>query len=123
MLRTLENVNLKDRVRSVDMLKKNKILSVNQMMAQIKITEVWKSQNIKNYSTIWTKRNEVIKRTGLKCTNKSELVINGKSYLQSQTFYNDAAKIWNEAPAEIKMCKPLATARKGIRKFVVSLPI
>ena len=112
-----------DHISTRDIFNETKLLSVNQINAQIKITEVWKSQNITNYPTIWTKRNKVIKRPGLKSTNKPELMISGKSYLRSQTFYNDAAKVWNDVPVEIKKCKTLISAKKNIRKFVVTLPI
>ena len=50
MIRMVENVSLKDHIKSADMLTKNGLLSVNQLAAQIKITEAWKSLNIENYS-------------------------------------------------------------------------
>ena len=56
-------------------------------------------------------RNDVIRRTGLKTSNKPELVIEGISCIQSQTFINDAAKVWNEAPAIMKECKTIITAK------------
>ena len=121
--RFLHGSSLMDHISTRDIFNATKLLSVNQINAQIKITEVWKSQNITNYPTIWTKRNEVIKRPGLKSTNKPELMISGKSYLQSHTFYNDAAKVWNGVPVEIKKCKTLISAKKSIKKFVLTLPI
>ena len=46
------------------------------------------------------------------------------STVKSQaTFLNDAIKIWNTAPINIKNCKTLAAAKKEIRKFVTTLPI
>ena len=39
------------------------------------------------------------------------------------TFLNDAVKIWNAAPTEIKNSNTLAIAKKEIRKFVTTLPI
>ena len=49
MLRTLENVRIKDRVSIKSLLKKNKMLSVNQTNAQIKLLEMWKSVHHPNY--------------------------------------------------------------------------
>ena len=46
--------------------KETNLLSVNQINAQIKLTEVWKSQNTDSYPIEWTKREDVIKRQGLK---------------------------------------------------------
>ena len=66
----------------------------------------------KAFPTKWINRNEVLKRTGLKISNKSELLINGKTHVQSMTFINDAAKIWNEAPSNIEDSKSLITAQK-----------
>ena len=48
LIRTLENVRLKDRNRTSDMLTKNKMLSVNQLQAQVKLTELWKAVNTGN---------------------------------------------------------------------------
>ena len=42
MLRTLENVKIKDKVSIKSLLNKNQMLSVNQTVAQIKLTEMWK---------------------------------------------------------------------------------
>ena len=49
LLRTLENVRIKDKVSIKTMLEKNKMLSINQMHAQVKLTEMWKANNYRNY--------------------------------------------------------------------------
>ena len=48
MMRTLENVRVKDKVSVKSLLEKNKMLSVNQTMAQIKLTEMWKCKNMES---------------------------------------------------------------------------
>ena len=78
---------------------------------------------VDSYPTQWIQRKDVIKRPGLKCTNKPELVIKGSSNIQSNTFFNDAAKVWNEAPNDIKECKTLCTVKKLIKRHIQSLPI
>ena len=64
-----------------------------------------------------------IKRQGLKSTNKPDLVLTGHSKLQMQSFFNDAARIWNLAPNQIKECKSIGTVKQCIKTFVKTLPI
>ena len=107
-----------DHINNKVIYKESNLLSVNQINAQIKLTEVWKSINIASYPIQWTKRNEVIKREGLKSTNKPDLMIYGSSQVQSQSFINDAARVWNSAPKEIKECKTLFSAKKLIPIYI-----
>ena len=51
------------------------------------------------------------------------LVQQGKSELSSRTFINDATRVWNQAPIELKMCETIYSAKKEIKKFVKTLPI
>ena len=71
----------------------------------------------------WPKRSEELKREGLKSSNKPEIVIKGHTKIQSQTFINDAALMWNNAPSAIKDCKTLWSVKKQIKIFVQTLPI
>ena len=100
--RFIHGSNLMDRINTKVIFKETNLLSVNQINAQIKLTEVWKSQNIPSYPIQWPTRKDEIIRMGLKSSNKPELSIKGKSCIQSKTFINDAAKIWNNAPSDIK---------------------
>ena len=43
--------------------------------------------------------------------------------MQEQTFYNDAARVWNGAPNNIKDCKTIFTVKKHIKTFVQTLPV
>ena len=121
--RFLHGSTLLDRINTKTIFKETNLLSINQINAQIKLTEVWKSQNLKAYPIKWIKRSEVQKRTGLKNSNKPDLVITGKSNIQSLTFINDAGLLWNRAPTNIKDCKTLISAKKLIKQYVLSLPI
>ena len=76
-----------------------------------------------SYPIQWSKRNDVIKRPGLKDSNKPDLVITGYSHIQSQTFFNDAARVWNSAPDDIKKSKSLGSVKKLIKDFIQTLPI
>ena len=53
---TIENVKLSDKVRSETILKKHNFLLVNQTMAQIKFTEMWKTTNTPNVPLNITQR-------------------------------------------------------------------
>ena len=121
--RFLHGSTLMDRINTKTIYEETNLLSVNQINAQIKLSEVWKSMNNTKYPTQWTKRCDVLKREGLKNYNKPEIVIKGSSMLQSQTFVNDAANLWNIAPLTIKNCTSLGSAKKQIKIFVRSLPL
>ena len=86
-------------------------MSAAVINAQIKLTEVWKSLNLKDYPTQWTNRNE-LQKNRFKNIKKTEIVIKGTSHTQSLTFMNDAAKFWNDAPRNIIECKTQISAKK-----------
>ena len=99
------------------------MLSVNQVNAQVKITEIWKSRNIENYPIHIQKLNYNPELRGTRASNRGDLVTEASTVKSQATFINDAIKVWNAAPLKIKTCKTLATAKKEIRKFVTTLPI
>ena len=121
--RFLHGSTLLDRINTKVIFNETKILSVNQINAQTKLLEVWKSQHDEAYPLKWASREETIKRIGLKSSNKPELIIEGQSKLQTQCFINDAARIWNLAPMTIKECNSISAAKKYIKTFVKTLPI
>ena len=49
MLRVLENVQLKDGIHTKTLLENQKILSVNQLAGNIKLTELWKATHVEKY--------------------------------------------------------------------------
>ena len=42
---------------------------------------------------------------------------------QKDAFYNDAARVWNAAPNNIKDCKTISIVKKHIKTFVQTLPV
>ena len=60
---------------------------------------------------------------GTRASNRGDLVIEVATLKSQATFLNDAFKLWNAAPIEIKNGNKLAVAKKEIRKFVKTLPI
>ena len=121
--RFVHGSTLMDRISTNIIFNETKLLSVNQINAQIKLLEVWKSQNINSYPIQWTRRKDELNRDGLKSSNKPDLVIKGRTVTQSNTFINDAASIWNVAPSVLKECKTIRAAKTQIKLYVHSLPI
>ena len=121
--RFMHGSKLTDRVNNQIIYKDLNLLSVNQLNAQIKLLDVWKSLHDETHRTRWVKRQDLLTRTGLKSSNKPDLVTNGMTRLQMNTFYNDAAFVWNKAPTSIKECKSLITAKKQINLYIKNLPI
>ena len=121
--RFLHGSTLLDRISTKTIFKETNLSSINQLNAQIKLLEVWKSQNITSYPTKWKTRIEELKREGLKSINKPELIITGRTNIQSMTFINDAAKVWNNAPSVIKECTSMSSVKKLIKTFTKTLPI
>ena len=119
MLRTLENVRISDRICTKTLLQKQKMLSINQLNAQVKLTEMWKACNQPNYplniKQLSSTNNGPTTR-GMTCENLVEAPTKG-------TFMGDAARLWNKAPLQIRKAKTLITVKKEIRKFCQTLPI
>ena len=95
---------------------------MNQINAQVKLTEMWKAVNCGTNSlkiTIKTKSSDaVITRADKNVT----LMEHGLTELCKKTFLNDAAHLWNSTPNSIKDSKSLYSAKKEIKTFVKSLP-
>ena len=87
------------------------------------VTSLWVRAAPKSWSKYTTNRSDIIGKSGLKSSNKPDLIIRGKSKTQEQTFYNDAARVWNAAPSNVKDCKTIVTIKKHIKTFVQTLPV
>ena len=78
------------------------MLSVNQTMAQIKLTEMWKTRNT-NQNPLNIKprvMSENVKQT--RSVTHEELPYTGFSARSKDTFYEDSKRVWNGAPEAIK---------------------
>ena len=123
LLRILNNTSLRDMISTKFMLTKFKLLSVNQINAQIKLTEAWKSINVAKYpiQTTPLQRSEDARSTRA-LTNG--MLLEAKTTISSdKTFLNNTIHIWNRAPIEIKNCSSLYSVKKAIKAFVVTLPV
>ena len=68
MIRMVDNVSLKEHIKSADLLQKYGLLSVNQLAAQIKLLEAWKSVNLENYP-IQMENNQLQRNTNGRAIN------------------------------------------------------
>ena len=127
MLRAINGSKIKDRISISSMLTKFNLLSVNQLAAQIKLTEVWKSQNVPGYPIIMDPYNQgaTIPTTTLHLRPKPTRTFNDSSRLMvsKYSFIVDSARLWNLAPPEITMAATLNLAKKAILAHVKSLPV
>jgi hypothetical protein len=123
LMRYLAGCQLKDKVSIRSLLDKLNMVSVNQLNAQIKLLEMWKTVHIEEYP-LKLQQQEI--REGVATTRaatKGQLVDIGRTQLTQTTCISDAIKMWNTAPCTITESKSLYQAKREIKKFVKSLPI
>ena len=123
LARFLNGNKLMDKIPTTQIYKELNLPSVNQINAQVKLLEVWKSQNSDTHPTQWSRRNETNpeRRTRAADANLLNEAYGGK--ILTSTFVNDAAKLWNNAPESIKLSKTVYSAKKNIKSYTASLPI
>ena len=105
------------------MLTKHKMLSVNQLQAQVKLTELWKVVNTDNNPLKFTHQSPAENGRETRAVSNKKLVQTKGSTLTNDSFIYDATRLWNMAPESIKMSKSLLSAKAEIKKFCVSLPL
>ena len=121
--RFLNGTTLKDRISTKSIFESQNLLSVNQINAQVKIQEVWKSLHNIKYPVSWVNINNSKIRQDLRSCNVAVLKETGNSKIQSASFYNDAARVWNQLPIQIKNCLTLSAVKRETKKYVKTLPI
>ena len=99
------------------------MLSVNQLNAQIKLTEVWKAKHDSNHPLKIEETVHDVSTCLTRAVANGDLKEFGKSTILQSTFLRDASKAWNNCPKDIKECVTLWQAKKAIKRFVVNLPI
>ena len=123
LLRLLNKSQLKDRISTVSMLEKFGILSVNQLNAQVKLLEMWKSQNIADYP-LKVRKQEIEEN---KCTTRAsaqgKLIEIGRSTTTKNSSTSDAIRIWNMAPKDIKDSLTVYQAKERIKAYAKTLPV
>ena len=122
-LRLLNNTRIKDKISTKTILANLNMLSANQINAQVKLTEMWKSRYVENYPIQNQKLNYNQDTRSTRASTRGDLTTGASTVKSQATFINDAIKVWNIAPLIIKNSKSLAIAKKEIRKFVTTLPV
>ena len=125
LLRTLNKTRVTDKVSIKLMLEKFKLLSVNQLSAEIKLIEVWKSINVGGCPISLAPYNQNQGPNDYLLRPKPTRVFKDTSRLMmSQSSFNiDAAKVWNMAPIDVQSATTICGAKRAIKKFCKSLPI
>ena len=125
LLRALNGSKIKDKVSVISLLKKFNLLSVNQLAAQIKLIEVWKSLNIQDYPTTLEPYNEASSHSILDLRPRPTRIFNDTSKLMGSkySFHVDAARLWNLAPPSLRASTTLGQAKIAILAFARSLPV
>ena len=123
MLRLLNGTRISDQISTASLLTKFNMLSVNQMNAQIKLSEMWKATNDEDHSFKISKRVPDQESRAMRSISNEVISVLSFSDLSKQTFINDGIKAWNKAPLSIKSCKTYASVKIEIKKFVKTIPI
>ena len=90
------------------------MLSVNQINAQVKLTEMWKANYVPNYP-IKLEKKDLNSATNLtRSMTRGDFILQGKNDLCKSSFIHDASKIRNNAPRSIKECNTIYKAKKEI---------
>ena len=119
MLRTLENVRVKDKVSIKSLLERNNMLSVNQTVAQIKLTEMWKCKNVESYPL----QPPIVSPTGNGISTRNATSEKFQINSTPCTFIGDATRIWNQASKSITTAKNIMAVKKSVKSFCSTLPI
>ena len=125
MLRMLDRVSLKDHITTKSLLDKYQLPSVNQLAAEIKLTEAWKAVNVPNYP-FQLEPNNPGRNDGGRQIRTSSIKIwkdDSKSKAASESVSRDSAKLWNSAPESIKTAPTLYSAKKLIKKLTRTLEL
>ncbi len=125
MLRAINNSKIKDRISVTSMLQKFNLLSVNQLAAQIKLTEVWKSINIEGYPIVLDPYSRTAGSSEIDLRIKPTRIFNDTSKLaiSGYSFNVDSARLWNLAPPAVTRTQTLTLAKKAILAHVKTLPV
>ena len=119
MVRLLNNVKISDKQSTISLFKNVNMLSVNQINAQIKLTEIWKAVNIVECPLKIVKMKDVLPERPLRSKNENEfkLLEAGFSELSKKTFMSDNVRLWNKCPSDIKNANLYTVQKKSLRNL------
>ena len=123
LFRLLNNSRISDKINTKSIAIDLNMLSVNQINAQIKLTEMWKASNVDNYPTKLFRKEHSEDDRLTRSIIRGDLLMQGKNELCNASFIQDASKNWNTASQLIKDCNSIYKAKKEIKKFVLTIPM
>ena len=98
---------------------------MNQLAAEIKLLEVWKSLHVEGCPTTLEPYNQHQGQNDHQLRPKPTRVFKDSARLamSQSSFYIDAARVWNNAPSTIKSAATVHAAKKVIKEHCKPLPI
>ena len=123
LLRSLNGTKLKDKVSTKSLLEKFNTQSVNQLNAQVKLLEVWKALNLKDYPLKIPQQTVSSSGASTRAGVKGRPINIGKSNSTRNTSISDSIRIWNLSPSVVADSKTLYQAKNAIKSFTKTLPV
>ena len=99
------------------MLEEAKMLSVNQMVAQMKLTEMLKVTHIQEYPIRVERKSKKTEDKETRSVLRNDIKITGISSISNKSFIVSAAKLWNTAPVIIRDSETNYFGKKEIFKL------
>ena len=119
----LAGSKISDKVSIKSLLEKFNVVSINQLNAQIKLLEIWKSLNVEDYPLEIRQQETMENSTTTRAAARGKPCGIGRSNLMQSSCVSDAVKLWNMAPKEITECRSMYQAKNQIKKYIRTLPI
>ena len=119
VLRVLTKTSLKQRVPTRDMLEMTNMMSINQMTAQARLLETWKAINVQCSPLLELFQQKVSSALETRSARRGDLV----QYGASNSFQNQASKLWNWVDEEMKSAKSFSEAQRLSKVYAKKLPI
>jgi hypothetical protein len=94
------------------------MMSVNQIAAQIKLTEMWKALNDSQYPLRVEQKSDKEDGIGTRSMTRGDLIEFGSSTHSKKSFMGSSTRLWNVAPEEIKKVLSFKKQRKSSRPIV-----
>ncbi len=123
LLRCLNGSLIKDRISVKTLLEKQNMLSINQLAAQVKLTEMWKAVNTETYPIQMAAQSVSEVGMATRADHQGRLIEVGHSKITTQSFVGDASRVWNKAPLKIKEAKTIGSAKNAIKAYCKTIPI
>ena len=123
LFRLLNNSRISDKINTKSFAMDLNMLNVNQINAQIKLTEMWKASKVDNYPIKLFRKEHSEDNRLTRSIIRGDLLMQCKSELCNASFIQDASKNWNSASQLIKDCNSIYKAKKEIKKLVLTIPL